>query len=124
MILVDSLKTGGTNWGSSELRNGNFMRKIDNVYFEFSNGHSFDRCERCETSEEVERVKTMRNQLISKIKTQIKKKSDVIENFAMFMPELKIVDKSSVYYIPITFEYVFVKQGKEEIKIRESRLWL
>lgn len=123
MILVDSLKGSGTNWNSSELRNGNFLKRIDNVYFEFSNGHSFDRCERCETKEDVERVKTMRNQLLSKIKAQIREKSDTIDNFAMFMPEHRGSDKSSTYFIPVTFEYVFVKQGKEEIGIRESRLW-
>lgn len=124
MILVDSLKCGGTNWSSSELRNGSFLRKINNVYFDFSGGNSFDRNEKCESQDDIERIKTMRNQLVSKLKKQIRAKADAIDNFAMFMPELKIVEKSSVYYVPITSEYVFVKQGKEEIKIRESRLWL
>lgn len=124
MILVDSLKCSGTNWGSSELRDGSFLRKINNMYFEFSGGNSFDRNEKCETQDEIKRVKTMRNQLVSKLKNQIRAKADTIDNYAMFMPELKYVGKSSVYYIPITFEYVFVKQGKEEIRLQESRLWL
>jgi hypothetical protein len=50
-------------------------------------------------------------------------KSVVIENYAMFMLVLKSVAKSSSYFIPITIDYVFVKQGKEEIKLRKSRLW-
>ena len=124
MILIDSLKCDGTNWSPSELRNGNFLRKINNLYFDFSGGNSFDRNEKCETQEDVERIKKMRNQLISKIKKQIRAKADAIENYAMFMPERKSVGKSSMYTIPVTCDYVFVKQqGKEEINIRESRLW-
>ena len=63
MILIDSLKCDGTNWSPSELRNGNFLRKINNLYFDFSGGNSFDRNEKCETQEDVERIKKMRNQL-------------------------------------------------------------
>jgi len=123
LMTLESIKGSGTNWDSMELRNGNFLRKLNNVYFEYSRGNTYSENCKCENEEDEEKVKKMRNQHISKIRNLIKATSGEIENVAMFIPNSKTIGKSTFYHVPVTSDYIFVKEGKGEIKLQESRLW-
>lgn len=61
--------------------------------------------------------------VVSRIKKELRKQQSVISNIDSFIPELRMSNNTSHYFVPVFPDMVYVVQDGGEIKMKDSSYW-
>lgn len=127
MIIVDTLKGYGSDWGGKYIRDGKFLDRLNVMYSPFSNGRVYMEGKTFSDFGGYEKkIRQMRDQKISSINSSLQSLASKVANISKF--GIKSYKKGDVNYYRIeniTPDNVLVRNRDGKIqRIEESAFWL